>query len=536
MNKHPKYDFITTKVAKGFHPESEGLWLQMKTILDKEMPQKSGNRRFIIWYAIIMGVLVTSGFSIYLFKASHKAHADNFINVKFTDRTKTLGLDQTKTATNNKETSTGNVKTSTGTSINLTADHDKQTSLTPRKADLLTHDQPVSEQQTIAITERDKDIIALIVESRLKNQRPVKSKVDQNNWKRNAKTIVSTLSVPLIKSEISTSNYTSNQTITTARELPVQNRNVYQTIQPVRTVDPILYLPNSKTLATGNNSPVLMQDGSLKGAEITSPLDSAVAQRSRPGRIQFNKIVAGISVNASLPLSSQEMSNISPSGNESRLFDFLPSVHLQYHLNRKLYLATEFQFVTPQYTPQLTLFDKRIDINSYKFNRNSISLNKLYYLNIPVSIHYSPVKNVYIGGGIQYAALTRSVMTEEEATWQKSGGEWKQTSSKKNTKVKSNPSQERKNHNANNGQGQGQPGMPEMPTDSIAGSFRNSDWRFLVDASYQYRKFSAGFRFNMGLNNYVNLEVTNGTGTTSVKDRNKSFMLYLRYNIFDKRK
>src|ERR671921_815910 len=104
MNKHPKYDFITAKLAKGFHPESEGLWLQMKTILDKEMPQKSGNKRFIIWYAIIMGVLVTSGFSVYLLKASNKAHSDNFINVKFADnKTKTVGLEQTATIANNKE-------------------------------------------------------------------------------------------------------------------------------------------------------------------------------------------------------------------------------------------------------------------------------------------------------------------------------------------------------------------------------------------------------------------------------------------------
>jgi hypothetical protein len=260
--------------------------------------------------------------------------------------------------------------------------------------------------------------------------------------------------------------------------------------------------------------------------------------------------VAGLLMSYNLPVSDQEMSTVSINGRRNKLIDYLPAAYVQYHFNKKWYLQGEFQFNSPQYTPDLTLSSKKKQISSTKKEENNLNLNKLYYLNIPFSVYYSPLRNLHIGAGVQYSYLQRSLYTEELVIWEKNGNTWEKTKTEKNVVALSNSTKEKKTvtNNGNgvsiggngNGNGNGNSGgspaaaIPATMVDTVATSLRSNDWRVLVDVNYDLKRFNVGVRYNQGLNNYINTKA--GNNNTPVQDKNKSFQVYARYNLFDKRK
>jgi hypothetical protein len=70
--------------------------------------------------------------------------------------------------------------------------------------------------------------------------------------------------------------------------------------------------------------------------------------------------------------------------------------------------------------------------------------------------------------------------------------------------------------------------------DSVAAKFAPSEWRYQFDANYYLKRFTLGLRYNQALKDFVNLQVNPALPAT--QDRNKSFLLYLRFNIWEERK
>lgn len=257
----------------------------------------------------------------------------------------------------------------------------------------------------------------------------------------------------------------------------------------------------------------------LDSNAISKPL---VARNPAPARDR--SIIIGVSANYNIPLSGQEMSTIGSNGKKYSIIDFLPSAFVQYPLGQKFYLQGEFQFSSPQYTPKTSLSAKTRNINASMKEKQTIFLTKLYYLNVPVSINYRPLQGLSVGTGVQFSYLRKSVLETEFAVWEKmQSGSWNKTSSVKEITVKSNPSVERRN--SGNGSGSSSPDL-----DTVAQSFRSSDWRLLADVNYKWKKLSLGFRFNTGLNSYFKTQT--GNAGKNIKDRNESFQLYLRYDLF----
>ena len=125
------------------------------------------------------------------------------------------------------------------------------------------------------------------------------------------------------------------------------------------------------------------------------------------------------------------MTTIDVNGKKNALIDYLPSLSAQYHFNNKLYLQTQFQFISPQYTPNVLLSNKTTQQGWNKKSESFVTLNKLYYLNLPVSFHYSPKEHLYIGMGIQYSYLKKSILTNEDCTWDWAQNGWVMTSDTK---------------------------------------------------------------------------------------------------------
>lgn len=206
---------------------------------------------------------------------------------------------------------------------------------------------------------------------------------------------------------------------------------------------------------------------------------------------------AGIAPFQNLAIASQQSYNYNSAGNKGVASDYIPSPYLQLHVTNKIYLMSEFQFNAPQATPNLLLSQKSINTPMNVAGcTEDVYLRKLYYFNLPISFYYSPVKNFYLGSGIQFSSLNSGLAYVEQR-------------SQNNTLIHSE--------------------TVKIKDDQFSTKIKASEWRYLFDANYYANRFMFGFRYNQALNNYINLHPTNNLPVTQA--RNQSFQFYIRYNI-----
>lgn len=212
---------------------------------------------------------------------------------------------------------------------------------------------------------------------------------------------------------------------------------------------------------------------------------------------------AGLALPQSFAVGSQQASSYNVNAKSSRITDYLPAPFFQYHINDKLFVQTEFHFQSPQYTQRL-LLSRDVDSFANRRFESNVHLEKLYYFNIPFNVYYSPVRNFYIGGGLQYSSLLSGVASYENK------------SVEGQTVLSQNSVTRRFNQ------------------DSVAAVFSPSEWRYQFDANYYLNRFTLGLRFNQAMKDFIN--TSGGTYVPATRDRNRSFQLYLRFNIWEERR
>ncbi|HRN57877.1 MAG TPA: hypothetical protein PLL71_15565, partial [Agriterribacter sp.] len=206
---------------------------------------------------------------------------------------------------------------------------------------------------------------------------------------------------------------------------------------------------------------------------------------------------AGIAPYQNIAVASQQTYNHNSATGKNIITDYIPSPYLQLHVTNRVYLLSEFQFNTPQATPSLLLSHKELTVPSGNAGyAENIYLRKLYYFNMPVSFYYSPVKNFYLGSGLQFSSFNSGLADREQR-------------SSNNTLLRSE--------------------TIKLKDDSLSSKINGSEWRYLFDANYYYNRFMLGFRYNQALNNFVDLRVNNILPPTQA--RNQAFQFYIRYNL-----
>jgi hypothetical protein len=206
---------------------------------------------------------------------------------------------------------------------------------------------------------------------------------------------------------------------------------------------------------------------------------------------------AGIAPYQNIAVASQQTYNYNSAAGKNILMDYIPSPYLQLHVTNRIYLLGEFQFNTPQATPSLLLSHKTFAVPAVNTNyTENIYLRKLYYFNMPVSFYYSPVRNFYIGSGLQFSSFNSALADMEQR-------------SADNTLLRSE--------------------TIKLKDDSLSSKINGSEWRYLFDANYYHNRFMFGFRYNQALNNFIDLHINNILPPTQA--RNQAFQFYIRYNL-----
>jgi hypothetical protein len=210
----------------------------------------------------------------------------------------------------------------------------------------------------------------------------------------------------------------------------------------------------------------------------------------------------GLSLNSSMAVAGQSRYNYNVNAKSGTLTDYLPSPYVQYHMNDYVYVQTELNLSTPQHVPQLLVsqFSAQNPVTQGTI-QTSIYIQKLYYFNWPFSLHYSPVKNLYIAGGLQFSSLQSGIAMREQKELYVSNP------SAPNTFVY------------------------KFKDDSTAARFTPTEWRWETGADYYISRFTLGFRYNKAFKDAINLNVSSALPQTI--NRNTSFMLFMKYNLFE---
>ena len=219
-----------------------------------------------------------------------------------------------------------------------------------------------------------------------------------------------------------------------------------------------------------------------------------------------------IGLNQFFPVGDQRKSTLNSDGTSGGLGDYLPTPVLRYYFHKWFYLQAEAQFNTPQYTRSLLAnLDTAKNILGGQDTTKMIFIKKLFYFNLPISIHFSPFKNLFVGTGIQYSILTNGVALFQD------------TRPGLQSLVAVQPS-DTFFISAKIASFKKQPVYHELKT---------AEFRFLIDLNYQWKPLTAGLRYNQSFTDFVHLHISN---TVITQAHNSSLQLYLRYTLWDPRR
>jgi len=206
----------------------------------------------------------------------------------------------------------------------------------------------------------------------------------------------------------------------------------------------------------------------------------------------------------SFAISGQQSPAYGVNASLSRVSDYFPVPFFQYHVNSKVFLQTELQFQSPQYTDRLLVYQGQQYTGPSNMLEKNVFIEKLYYFHIPFNIYFSPTRNFYIGSGLQFSSLLSGVATYQYNQY--SGSTLQNSTSK----------------------------VEGFKDDTIASKLSSSEWRYQFDANYYLKRFTFGARYNQALSQFINLQPSPTLPYTI--GRNQSFFIYLRYNIWEERK
>jgi hypothetical protein len=217
---------------------------------------------------------------------------------------------------------------------------------------------------------------------------------------------------------------------------------------------------------------------------------------------------AGLSLSQLFPVGKQQSVSFNANAKSNIFSDYIPAPYFRLHIGSRLYVQTAFHFNSPQYIRSQRVDSTARDtansaVTGYSY-RTDLILKKLYYWDVPLSVHYRVFDGLSLGAGIQYSKLTGAIGQNKIILSPTNGG--------KDSVFDQH--------------------LISLKSDSGRGSYKKlsgSDWRILFEADYQWRRWTLGLRYSRGLKTYWPVQIDGSPG----KDKNTSFSIHLYYDLWE---
>lgn len=213
--------------------------------------------------------------------------------------------------------------------------------------------------------------------------------------------------------------------------------------------------------------------------------------------------VFAIGLNQGVPVDGQQVWTNPSGGLNTWWKNYIPVPSIRYYVRPKLYLQLEARIHAPQYTPRDLIFLYQYSDTSYS---GWVEIKKLFYFQLPVSIHYSPSDNWSVGLGIQYSHYGKGIAAISDSS--------------SNTYYAVEP-------------------LSNFPMVFV----KKQEFRGLISVDYTYVHWVLGASYDAAFTRAITVKVPNPTVTQQAAVLlpppsvwNTSLQLYLRYILWDGRK
>lgn len=284
-------------------------------------------------------------------------------------------------------------------------------------------------------------------------------------------------------------------------------------------VDPVDGSSKNPTTAVQPDSPavatpkVIVTDTAI--AKTKSPVDSINKKDSaiqKPVAVSTDKdknkkktyFSAGIAVHQLVPVAGQKTSPYNSLGRKGTLLDYIPSAYLRFHKEEKWFIQAEFRYGAPQYTKNNFLYDQLIvpdtGQNPRYVHTTSTRLQKTYYHQLLFSFNYYVLPNWSLGAGIIWNRFSTAV-SESEIIRHDNFLQIDSLFPKTIMKVSAD----------------------------TATQFSKSYFQAMFETQYQWKRFSIGGRYAVGIDPYIRFTLPNQSPR---QERNQSLQIFLRYQLW----
>ena len=269
---------------------------------------------------------------------------------------------------------------------------------------------------------------------------------------------------------------------------------------PAQVNDNEISQGDKKSLDTAltNQQDLLVKD-SIKKEIITQPLDSPIQKTIKPSQKKLI-VVAGVGLQQQIPIAGQTAVPYSYYGRESSWADYVPSVYLQLQKEKKWFVMGEFRFGAAQSVKELSYNQHtRYDTASMNVTKTTMRLKKTYYHQLPLSFNYYLIPNLSVGIGGMYSRFYGAITEKETDTWN--------AVTQTNTSFKE-----------------------IIPVKHFTDSFLyKTQVHILMQADYQWKRFSFGLRYTKDLQPYIRYTKPDGTID---EEKNQSLQVMVRFRVW----
>jgi hypothetical protein len=271
-------------------------------------------------------------------------------------------------------------------------------------------------------------------------------------------------------------------------------------------IGPVRVLPNRLVGGKGAAGARAGKDqaGASRGASKNKPANSRAVDKNLPAGEGEMIWAAGLWDGEHYTVDGQTKYGWTSSDGKTLLADHLPGAYARLYMGDRWYVEAGIRLYSPQYTRSVkidSLGGTTSVSNVVNVSDTVVTIKKLYYTDIPVTVHFRVVAGLYVGVGLQYSRLWDGAAIQNITSFSSGGG------------VTTGPN-----------------GAFDLDLKDIPHSFdqiKKSDWRVLLDVSYYWRRLSAGMRYQQGISPYTESPLTGG-----IRPRNSSFNVYLSYDIW----
>jgi hypothetical protein len=278
--------------------------------------------------------------------------------------------------------------------------------------------------------------------------------------------------------------------------------------EPTKTIsDRVFNQKNNKrpdtSFATTNQRQGPIKKDSSEKQSITQPTDSTFQKKTKQSQKKLF-LLAGIGEQQQIPIAGQTAVPYSHYGRKGSLSDYVPSVYVQLQKEKKWFVQAEFRYGAPQSVKEFS-FNRKTKLDTFTNNITITTqrLKKTYYHQLPLSFNYYVLPNLSVGLGGIYSRFFGAITEREITTYNML------------TQTVSNVKQ-------------------IIPIRHFTDSFLyKTQVHALLQADYQWKKFSFGLRYTKDIQPYI--KYTKPDGTVD-EEKNQSLQFIVRYRLWQSKR